>query len=356
VLQLSGGSTGVPKVIPRFHAEYLGHVKMWCDRYDTTSESKGIWALPLLHNAGMMFALLRTVIYGATMILVPRWDTSVFFRLANKWDVQHAFTIGPHVSAISTFVSELDKPQISLQFFFTLQGAESIERATNVPATNMFGITEGLVLTSAPRDRAELRHGTIGYVCSPFDEVRIKAPDSDRDVELGETGELCFRGPSSLRGYYRAPEINRISFTDDGFFRTADLVRAIPLDGRMAYRFEGRMRDNINRGGEKFGTEDIEQMLARHPAIADGKIVAMPDPTYGEKACAFLIPVPGRAVPSVAELGSFLTEQGLAKFKLPERIEVVEAFPVTRVGKLDRAKLREAISLKLAAEKNHASV
>ncbi|WP_430649780.1 AMP-binding enzyme, partial [Bradyrhizobium nitroreducens] len=110
------------------------------------------------------------------------------------------------------------------------------------------------------------------------------------------------------------------------------------------------MRDNINRGGEKFGTEDIEMLIAQHPDIADGKVVAMPDPTYGEKACAFIIPRPGRRNVTVAELGSFLLARGLAKFKLPERIVQVDSFPVTRVGKLDRAALRSAIANTLVSE------
>ncbi len=113
------------------------------------------------------------------------------------------------------------------------------------------------------------------------------------------------------------------------------------------------MRDNINRGGEKFGTEDLEHFIARHPAVADGKVVAMPDEIYGEKACAFLVAREGCTLPTVAELGEFLLAKGLAKYKLPERIEACESFPVTRVGKLDRAALRTMIANKVAEEAKH---
>ena len=111
------------------------------------------------------------------------------------------------------------------------------------------------------------------------------------------------------------------------------------------------MRDNINRGGEKFGTEDIELLLARHPQIADGKVVAMPDPTYGEKACAYLIACEGAALPTVQELAELLVAQGLAKYKCPERIEPVTSFPVTRVGKLDRQQMRQSIAERIATER-----
>jgi non-ribosomal peptide synthetase component E (peptide arylation enzyme) len=350
-LQLSGGSTGVPKVIPRYHGEYLAHVKAWCDHFGCPDGDVGIWALPMLHNAGMMFALLRSVLYGATTVLMPRWDVERFFALLAAERVQHAFTIGPHAPAIATFPRAGQHDLSSLRLTLTLIGAEPIERGTARPATNMYGITEGLVLAGAPRFSASVRHGSIGSVCWEHDEVRLLEPGTETPVPFGQAGELCFRGPSSLRGYYAAPEITAASMTSDGFFRTADMVRASREGDLTVYHFEGRMRDNINRGGEKFGTEDIELLLARHPQVADGKVVSMPDLTYGEKACAYLIPREGATLPTVQELAEFLVAQGLAKYKCPERIEAVTSFPITRVGKLDRQQMRQSIAEKIAAER-----
>lgn len=353
--QLSGGSTGVPKVIPRFHAEYQGHVRAWCDRYGMQDGDIGIWALPILHNAGMMFSIVRSVLYNATTVLMPQWDVASYFDMIEREKVQHAFTIGPHAPAIAAYPNARQHNLSSLQSLFTLIGAESIEASTGICSINMFGITEGLVLTGMPDASADLRHGTIGMTCSAYDQVRVLQPGTNNEAPLGQTGELCFRGPSSLHGYYAAPDINAVSFTPDGFFRTGDLVRTQIIDGHTVYSFEGRMRDNINRGGEKFGTEDIEQLIVRHPDIVDGKVVSMPDEIYGEKACAFLIAAKGRSLPSVKELGEFLLSMGLAKYKLPERIEACDAFPVTRVGKLDRAALRDLIANKIAREKQSSS-
>lgn len=349
-LQLSGGSTGVPKVIPRYHGEYLAHTRAWCDHFGCEEGDVGIWALPMLHNAGMMFSLLRSVLYGATTVLMPKWDVARFFALLERERVQHAFTIGPHAPSIAGYPGAANHDLSSLQLTLTLIGAEPIERGTAQPATNMYGITEGLVLAGAPQFPPAIRHGSIGTVCWEHDEVRVLEPGTETEVPFGESGELCFRGPSSLRGYYAAPEITAASMTSDGFFRTADMVRASREGPLTIYHFEGRMRDNINRGGEKFGTEDIELLLARHPQIADGKVVAMPDPIYGEKACAYLIPRNGAALPSVPELAAFLVSHGLAKYKCPERIEAVTTFPITRVGKLDRQQMRQAIAEKLAGE------
>src|SRR5690606_41496897 len=104
------------------------------------------------------------------------------------------------------------------------------------------------------------------------------------------------------------------------------------------------------RGGEKIGCEEVEEFVSKHPAVLDAKLIAMPDPVYGEKGCIFIIPQPGEAAPSVGELADFLVSQGLAKFQCPERGEVVEEFPVTRVGKVDKPAMKKQIAEILAGE------
>ena len=128
-------------------------------------------------------------------------------------------------------------------------------------------------------------------------------------------------------------------------------MREVLVEGRPHYVFEGRLRDNINRGGEKFGAEEVESFLRRHPAVNDVRVVSMPDPMLGERACAFLIIRPGHSAPTVAALGGFLQARGLAKFKTPERVEVIDEFPLTSVGKIDKQALRSRIQDILADEK-----
>jgi non-ribosomal peptide synthetase component E (peptide arylation enzyme) len=161
-------------------------------------------------------------------------------------------------------------------------------------------------------------------------------------------GELCFRGPSTLPGYFAAPDVNAMAFTSDGFYRTGDLMKEHLIEGVRCFSFEGRMRDNVNRGGEKIGCEEVEEFVCRHPAVADAKLVAMPDPIYGEKGCIFIILRPGMVAPDVKALTEFLARHGLAKYKCPERVQTVDVFPVTRSGKLDKAALRK-IAADLAA-------
>jgi non-ribosomal peptide synthetase component E (peptide arylation enzyme) len=348
--QLSGGSTGFPKIVPRFHGEYLGSSQSWGRLIHLSKTDIALWALPLIHNAGQILMLVPTVLFGSTLVLMPRMESTPFFDLIEQERVTIVTSIGPIASYVLDDESAARRELASLRLFMTLNRADAIEAHLGVTSMNMFGMTEGVLTGSPPDAPADARHTTVGEPSSPLDEVRLLEPGGERDVGEGDAGEMVFRGPSMTRGYYRMPEENVSAFTSDGFFRSGDLMKAHRIGGRLYYSFEGRLKDNIDRGGEKFGTEEIEQLIARYPGVADARVVAMPDRIYGEKACAFVIMRAGQHLPSVPELGQFLREQGLAAFKIPERIEASDAFPVTRAGKVDKAGLRAIIAEKLRSE------
>lgn len=349
--QLSGGTTGVPKIIPRFHAEYQAHSQAWTAvRCGVSSSSTLMWSLPLIHNAGQLFVLMPAIMHGVTVVLMPKVDIRRMFELIEQHRVTHALSIGPIAPQIMAYEGAGNHDVSSLELFATMSRADGLERHLGVPCANLFGITEGLLLMSPAREPASARHRTQGASGCPYDEIRLLEPESERPVKPGEMGELCFRGPSTVRGYYNAPEANASAFTSDGFFRSGDMMTAHVIEGRTYYAFEGRLRDNINRGGEKIGCEEVEGFISMHPAVADAKLVAMPDPIYGEKACAYLVVRPGHRAPEVKELAQFLIDKGLAKFKCPERIELIDAFPLTRVGKVDKPAMRALIAGKLEHE------
>jgi non-ribosomal peptide synthetase component E (peptide arylation enzyme) len=348
--QLSGGTTGVPKIIPRFHAEYLGHTQAWMRQFGIGKNSKLIWPLPLIHNAGQLYALIPPVLCGSTTVLMAKVDIPQLLDMIEQHRVTHALSIGPIAPQLLAYQDIAKHDLSSLTVFGTMSRADIVEAHLGVPCLNFYGITEGILLGSAADSPVAVRHETQGSSGSPHDEFRLLHPETEQAVAPGEMGEFCFRGPSSLRGYYGNAEATRAALTSDGFFRSGDLMTEHRIDGRSYFRFEGRLRDNINRGGEKIACEEVEAFLSRHPAIADAKIVAMPDPIYGEKACAFLILRPGHAAPTIAELIAFVTANGLAKYKCPERLEVLEAFPTTKVGKLNKPALRELINEKLKSE------
>ncbi|HKY90556.1 MAG TPA: hypothetical protein VJM11_05920, partial [Nevskiaceae bacterium] len=151
-------------------------------------------------------------------------------------------------------------------------------------------------------------------------------------------------------GYFNTPERNREAFSQDGFYRTGDLMVCRTIGGRPCYAFAGRTKDIVNRGHEKISCEELEQAIVQHPDVADCAAVPMPDPVLGERTCVYVVAKPGRGLPTVAALGEFLQARGLARFKWPERIESIAALPLTRVGKLDKAALRERIALVMRDE------
>ncbi len=348
--QLSGGTTGVPKIIPRFHGEYIGQAHAWADRTGMDASLVALYALPLIHNAGQIATLFPVLILRGTMVLMARMDARNWFEWVEREKVTHSLSIGPIA------VQAIDYPGVarhdcsSLRLLMSFNRADLLEAHTKVPCTNIFGITEGVLMSSAPDDAAAARWHTVGHPVCATDEVCVLAPGTEDRVPAGETGELCIRGASVTRGYFRMPAVNAAAFTREGFFRTGDLVREQLVEGRVLICFEGRIKDNIDRGGEKFGAEAVEELISRHPAIADARVVAMPDRVYGERACAWLVLRPGHEAPSLAALGAFLTALGLARFKLPERLELITQFPVTRVGKVDKAALRALIAAKLETE------
>ncbi len=355
VFQLSGGSTGVPKIIPRFHAEYLAHCDSWNRMHGMEEGSVAIWSLPIVHNAGQIFGYMGAIHWGRTTVLTSRIDIAHILDMIAKYRVTNAMSIGPIAPQLLAYQDLAKHDLSSLRYFVAFSRADAIEAHLGVKSANLYGITEGLVLISHPEDPPRARHTTQGRPGYTAEEVRILKAGTEQEAREGEVGELCFRGPSSLRGYYSAPAQTRETLTADGFVRTGDLARAHRIEGRLYYSFEGRLKDNINRGGEKFGTEEVENFIRQHPAVADVAVVAMPDEMLIERACAYLVARPGMKAPDVRSLAAFLEKLGLAKFKFPERIELLESFPVTRVGKLDKARLRETIAEKLVREKNAAA-
>ena len=342
--QLSGGTTGVPKIIPRFHAEYLGHSAGWMRRYRIDSDSRLIWSLPLMHNAGQLYALIPPVLRGVPVVLMSKVDIPRMLDLIGQHRVTHALSIGPIAPQLMAYPDIARHDLSSLRLFSTMSRADTLEAHLGLPCSNLFGITEGLLLGSPADEPVEARHQTQGRSGCEDDEIRLLEPGSERPTPEGQMGEMCFRGPSSLTGYFANPEANAQSFTSDGFYRTGDMVTARRVNGELYYTFEGRLRDNINRGGEKIGCEEVEGHVSHHPAVADAKLVPMPDEFYGEKGCIFIIARLGMRAPDVKELGQFLVDRGLARFKCPERVEVVDEFPITRVGKVDKPAMKRIIA------------
>ncbi|MEU2271283.1 AMP-binding protein [Streptomyces olindensis] len=353
VLLLSGGTTGKPKLIPRTHDDYAYNVRASAEVCGFDSSTVYLVVLPTAHNFALACpGLLGTLYVGGTVVLSPTPSPEDAFALIERERVTVTAVVPP-IALLWLDAVEWEEADLSslrlLQVGGSKLGAEPAARvgpALGCALQQVFGMAEGLLNYTRLDDPPELVAETQGRPMSPADEIRVVDEDG-HDVPPGGTGELLTRGPYTLRGYYRAPEHNARSFTDDGYYRTGDLVRVLP-SGHLVV--EGRAKDQINRGGDKVSAEELENHLLAHPAVHDAAVVGMPDATMGERTCAYLVLRGGRAAPTQRDLAAFLTERGVAAYKLPDRVEVADVFPRTSVGKVDKKELGRRIAARLRAE------
>jgi 2,3-dihydroxybenzoate-AMP ligase len=353
VLQLSGGTTGTPKIIPRLHAEYRCNADLTSSWWGHTEHSVLAFGLPLAHNAALANGLHAAHGAGAALLLASAaadvmlplmaehsatWIMSPP-GLAREYLSHPAFDAA--VARLGTWV--LTAARVPRPVFDELAGR-------GVHVTQAFGMSEGLFLFTPLDAPADLRAETVGVPISPLDEVRVLRPGTEVEVTEGETGELAARGPYTIRGYLAAPERDREAFTTEGFYRSGDLVRARRYSGTLSYSIEGRVKDLIDRGGEKINAEEVELLVAGHPAVAEIALVGMPDPRLGERSCAYIVPRDPHNPPALAGICAYLETAGLAKYKWPERLQLIDTLPRTQIGKVSKTALRADITQKLSEE------
>lgn len=345
LLLLSGGTTGLPKLIPRTHDDYAYNARASAEVCGMDAGSVYLAALPVAFNFTLACpGILGALTVGGTVVIAPDPSPETAFWLIERERVTIT-AINPPL--VPLWLSEYEASTPDLSSLRVLQVgsarladdvARRIEPALGVRLQQVYGMAEGLINYTRLDDPDEIVCTTQGRPLSPDDEVRVVAPDTGDPVPDGDTGELLTRGPYTLRGYYRSGEANTTSFTQDGFYRTGDLVRRL---GSGHLVVVGRVKDQINRGGEKIAASEVEGHLLALPGIRSAALVAAPDPVLGETPVAFL--VCDALPPTVKDVATFLADRGLAAYKAPTRIEVVDELPLTPVGKIDKAALRASI-------------
>jgi 2,3-dihydroxybenzoate-AMP ligase len=354
IFQLSGGTTGVPKLIPRTHNDYAYNSRLAVEVCGVTGESVLLLALPIAHNLPLACPGLQGyMLQGGKVVLSASTKPEELFRLIEEHRVTHLKVVP---ALLIRLINDPAIGEYDLSSLRVIQsGGQRMQPEVRVRAKQLipgvtvqenFGMSEGMLFFVRLDDPEDVRMETCGRPLSPDDEVRL-VDDDGREVAAGETGELTCRGPYTLRGYFGVPEYNARQFTPDGFYRSGDLMRLHPSGN---YVVEGRKKDLINRGGEKISAEEIENLILAHPAVQNIACVPMPDPNLGEKMCACVITKKGRSL-SLAELVEFLKEKEIAKFKLPERLEVLPDFPVSTFGKVSKKALVEMVTAKLERER-----
>lgn len=354
VLQLSGGTTSVPKLIPRLHTEYWYNSVAWARAAGIDPDSCVAHLLPVIHNAGIVCAVHAAHAVGAAVAVGAPTATG-FAALAANTAITHTLMTRPIVALIDadTQLRESLRTLKVIHWADRTVPAEVVEtfESETCRVGQMFGMGEGLCMATPLDAPASVRHTTNGAPVSPLDEVRVLEPGTEEPAQPGEPGEFCARGPYTIRGYFRAADRNAVAFTSDGFYRTGDIVREISHGERSYYRLEDRIKDLINRGGEKINAQEVEELLVRHPAVERAAVVAMPDERLGERSCAFVVASPDRPAPTLEEVATFLADLGVAKFKWPERIEARDHLPLTNIDKVHKVVLRQEITDLLLQER-----
>ncbi len=344
--QLSGGSTGTPKLIPRTHNDYYYSIRASDEICEVTADTRYLIALPAPHNFAMSSPGSLGVFYaGGQVILAADPSATLCFPLIEKHQVTDTGLVPPAVSLWLQAIQEWgsNKQLASLQRI-QVGGAKlgetlaaRIQSEIGCQLQQVFGMAEGLVNYTRFGDDEKIVLTTQGRPISDDDEVWV-ADEHGNALPHGTVGRLMTRGPYTFRGYYKSPEHNAASFDANGFYCSGDLIEINP-QGYITV--QGREKDQINRGGEKIAAEEIENLLQRHPDVIHAALVSMNDELMGEKSCAFI--VASQPIKAVA-LRRHLRELGVAEFKLPDRITCVDALPLTPVGKVDKKRLRQQLA------------
>jgi 2,3-dihydroxybenzoate-AMP ligase len=348
---LSGGTTALPKLIPRTHNDYICNFSQSARIAGFGPNTVLLLGLPLAHNYNLGSpGLLGALALGGRVVIAPRGDCNTIFSLVEKERVTFI------QAAVPLIVNWLNDPALDRFDVSSLQvvqqgGArlsselrDRLRKRLGCQFQEDYGTAEGLLNITRLDDPDDIVLHSSGAPVCPDDEIKVLDEDGN-EVADGKIGELVARGPYTIRGYYNAPDINARAFTADGFYRMGDYVRK---SGRYV-TVQGRKNDLINRGGEKISVDEVENLILKHPAVHGVAIVAMPDPVFGERACAFTMLNAGATL-TFDELSGFLLTQRIAKFKLPERLEIVSEFPVSGAGKILRRTLRELIKTKIQNE------
>jgi cyclohexanecarboxylate-CoA ligase len=337
-LLFTSGSTGEPKGVLHRHEVLDGAADAHIRHFGLGAEDVIYVPSPLAHQTGFLYGMWIAIRLGVPQILQEIWNAEVGLETMRRFGVTFVQAATPFLSDLTALGEEPD----TLRTFVATGAAIPRELARAARETlgaevgGAWGTTESCLGTAfAPGDPPERAWQTDGRA---LDDVSLRVVDDQgQALAPGTEGNFEVRTPWLFEGYLNRPEPSAEAVTDDGFYRTGDLAR---IDGQGYLRITGRVKDVINRGGEKVPVAEIEQLLYAHPAVRDAAIVAMPDERLGERACAFVVLEPGSEL-DLDGVRAHLESQRVAKAYWPERVEPIDALPRTPSGKIRKYVLRE---------------
>ncbi len=353
VIYLTGGTTGLPKGVPRTHNSFHTNVR-YTNSANTPDDVCGL-VTPIGHTMAHQGPVGGAIMYGCTLVLIPVPRAKPILKAIQKYKITKIGFVPTQLEDILNY-PDLDTYDLSSIKMVGTTGAPLRPDTADRAATFLkkigaefrgsgFGSTEGPCAGSHGKIRQEVPRGAIGRPMCEGDRWKV-IDDEERELTQGTEGELVAKGPCVFMGYYKSEEENKTIFTKDGYYKMGDLGK---IDEQGNIYITGRKKDIIQRGGEGIIPSQIENLLHQLKSIQAAAVVGMPDPRLGERACAYVVLKPGKAM-TFDDMIAGLKGLGAGVLQFPERLEIVDELPRTAVGKVDKKALRNEITEKRRQE------
>jgi 2,3-dihydroxybenzoate-AMP ligase/mycobactin salicyl-AMP ligase len=340
----TGGTTGLPKIVPRTHNSILCGSDFCSRCWDLTSRDTVLIAGPIGHDLSFSKGFISSVLMQGKTVFLDTTDREEICRTIERERITAIVWVPTLTKMLLEYEDLYQFDLSSLKRIHSGGGASfpalirEVTEKLGCTYYNGFGSTEGITTITRTTDDLDTICGTVGRPTCPYDVYKVVDPEGN-GLEQGEAGELVIKGPGIFTGYYNNPAENAAAFTPDGFFKTGDMAK---FDAKGNVVLTGRIKDMINRGGESISAAEIESLIMDHPEVAAVAVVPMPDPLLGEKVCAFVQTLSNVRL-TFEDVITYLKERKASVLQLPERIEFMDALPLTAANKLDKNALKARI-------------
>jgi fatty-acyl-CoA synthase len=344
MIQYTSGTTGFPKGALLRHRGLLNNGADTADRMGVDAGDVFVTTMPLFHTGGCVCCVIGAVSKAATQVLVEAFEPGLVLEMLGTYRGNAMLGVPTMLVAMlehATFpTTDLSSVKAICSGGSTVPAAlvRLLEEKLGAPFTIVFGQTECSPVAAQTRttDSVEDKANTIGLPL-PNMETKIIDPNTGETVPIGTIGEFCTRGYHVMLGYFEMPDATAAAIDADGWLHTGDLCA---MDARGYCTVEGRLKDMIIRGGENIYPRELEELLFKHPKVGEVAVIGVPHERWGEEVAAFIRPAPGATIEK-EELIDYM-RASLAPHKTPKHWFIVDAFPLTGSGKIQKFKLREA--------------